>query len=82
MYKNALKDALYNLSPQSSKDTKGYLYHKTHSDYTRGLVIGIMAALALRMSYKTACKKIKDALPHDYIPELLPEVYREDIINA
>ena len=71
MYKSALRNALHNLRVTDNQD------------YNHGLVIGIVSALMLRMSFETAIAKIAAALPRPFIMQSnLPDVCRDDIMQA
>lgn len=66
MYKNAIKDCLYNLSLSENLNTS--LTYQNRTYYT-GLIIGIITALRFSgFDYLATIKIIADSLPDDCIP--------------
>ena len=71
MYTNALKDALYCLSPRCGS---------VKVEYCRGMLVGIVSAMQqLGKSFDFALGEIMANLPYDWQPECMPESWQKAV---
>lgn len=66
-YPNAIKDVLGNCAPNSGASL----------DYARGCLVGVVSTLMLDLTFENALKKAYDAMPNEYMVDVVPQAWRE-----
>lgn len=72
MTPNVLKDALYNTSREN-------IFEETAITYARGMVVGVVSALMMRVSYQVAIRALVENLPEDFLIYTIPDAWKNDV---